>query len=224
MDNIANQPDVLLEQLLFDVTKKKGDVGGAERARHEEYLRAIKEAYKKRWPRLTSAEAAKRTQLLQKYLKNTEERRELRQQLGTDGEQEILEAGYNRIMFGPDLGENELKATMMVANSPRIIGDIEEVEDQNIKFLLASEYHKDLLRTVVIEPFLLFLNEFDLWESARPLPTAMKTLLDWLGVEQKYRFTDAGIRTIVREFKQDDVQPDRRLRAQAERNRAAIKT
>jgi hypothetical protein len=65
------------------------------------------------------------------------------------------------------------------------------------------------LRTVVIEPFLLFLNEFDLWESARPLTTVMKTLLDWLGVEQKYRFTDTGIRTIVREFKQDDVQPDR---------------
>jgi hypothetical protein len=211
MDKIVDQSDVLLERLLSGVTNKKSNVSCSERAKLEKHLQGIKKGYEERWPRLTSAEAAQRKTLLKKMLKNTAERRELRQQLGTDGEQEIVWAGGNRVMFGPDLDDDELKATLQFTY-PGLVGAIEEIEEKNIRFLLDSTshgYHKGPLRIVVIEPFLMFLDRFDLWESAQPLTNVVKTLFDWLGVEQRYRLTDTGIRTIVREFKSDGFHPDR---------------
>jgi hypothetical protein len=209
MDKSVDQSDVLLEQLLSGITGKKMDISSPERAKLEEHLQGIKEGYEERWPRLTSAEARQRKAVLLKMLKKIAQLCKLGQQLGPDGEQEIALAGKNRIVFGPDLDDDELKATLMFTTYPGLVGAAVEIYQKNIRFLLdCHEYHKGPLRTVVIEPFLIFLDRFDLWESAQPLTSVMRTLFDWLGVEQKYRLTDPGIRAIVHEFKCDDFHPD----------------
>jgi hypothetical protein len=51
----------------------------------------------------------------------------------------------------------------------------------------------------VIEPFLLILAAHNMLESAKPLSDVAKALFDWLGIAQKYRPTDTGVRTILRE-------------------------
>jgi hypothetical protein len=75
---------------------------------------------------------------------------------------------------------------------------------------LNLQYHLDVtkglpskrlpLRELLIMPFISLLHGRFL-ENGLPLNRMMASFFDWVGVEQKYRPTDAGIRTIVREYK-----------------------
>ena len=81
---------------------------------------------------------------------------------------------------------------------------VEEDEDQDIAYFLGSkgDYRKRELRSLVIEPFIRFLERNGVTPS-RTLPLAgmMRALFDWLEIERKWRPTDTGIRTIVRDMK-----------------------
>jgi len=171
------------------------------------------------------APAKRRKMLLQKMRKNTAARRKLRRQLGTEGAQEIgwmvrrsarllnreerrggspVPTGIQwpvRVEGGKDV---LLRFDSVIDQAGReLIEAIEEFEDQNIRFLineLGHGYRKTPLRKVVIEPFLTILAICQVWETAEPRTTVMAALFDWLGVERKYRPTNAGMRTIVRAF------------------------
>ena len=188
-------------------------------------LRSIKRQYEERWPRITSPQAKRRKMLLQKMRKNTAERRKLRRQLGTEGAREmewmvmesaILLRRVERRGDPPvpsgiqwpvrvDNGKDVLLRFDGVINQAgrELMESIEEFEDQIIRSLigeLSLGYRKTPLRKLVIEPFLLLLAVGEVWETAEPRTRVMAALFDWLGVEPKYRPTNAGMRTIVRAF------------------------
>ena len=190
----------------------KGNASGAERAKLEKHLLIVKNGFEEKWPRLTSAEAAQRKVLLRKFLKNTAERRKLRQQLGAEGEQEIKEAGQLRVLAGP-VDDNEVREILMFTTFPEWIRKVENIEDQNIRFLIErtyENYHKGAIRIAAAEPFLTFLSVFNLWGSLQPMTDVWDALFDWLGVEQRNRPTDTGLRTIVNEHRREfaDVDPN----------------
>jgi len=189
-------------------------------------LRGIKIHYEERWPRITSPQAKRRKMLLQKMRKNTAERRKLRRQLGTEGAREmewmvmesaILLRRVERRGDPPvpsgiqwpvrvDNGKEEvlLRFDDVINMAGRELTEsIEEFEDQMIRSLIDESgrgYRKTPLRKLVIERFLLLLAVGEVWKTAEPLTRVMAALFDWLGVEPKYRPTNAGMRTIVRAF------------------------
>jgi hypothetical protein len=205
----------LMNQLLSVVGK--GNARGAERLALQGQLQFIKDSYETRWPLLKSAKAAGRKPLLRKFLANTAERRELRQQLGLDGKREVARASWLRMNINPLvealINGREMPEELTPPVDPRLVELLEEYEDQNIKYLLdetGDSYRKTPMRSLVVEPFLLFLEINGLWDSAQPMTHVVAALFDWLGVEQKHRPTDTGIRTIVREFKRDHLPTLRR--------------
>ncbi len=87
---------------------------------------------------------------------------------------------------------------------PEIIDITERVEDANIRYLLdmAIDYRKGVIRKLAVEPFLIFLQNEDVFASRDlPLNHMVQALLDFLGVDQKRRPTNSGIRTIARDIK-----------------------
>jgi hypothetical protein len=184
---------------------------GPNRAGLEYSLQWIKRGYEDRWPRATSAAAARRKPLLQKMLKNNAERRRLRRLLGQEYKQEIRRAAGIRLNSRPFVEaviEQREPPKPLHPYDPELVEALEELEDQDIRFLLdetRDAYRKTPMRAHLIEPFLVFLETNHLWEKAHPMTDVMEALFDFVGVEKKYRLTDPGIRTIVREFKRDVV-------------------
>ena len=58
------------------------------------------------------------------------------------------------------------------------------------------------MRKLAVEPFLLLLEEYGVVPHPKQLPLnrMMHAFLDWVGIEQRRRPTDAGIRTIARDL------------------------
>ena len=95
---------------------------------------------------------------------------------------------------------------MMISKVTEVVdyAKFEEDEDQDIAYFLDSkgDYRKRELRSLVIEPFLRFLERHGVTPSRTlPLTGMMRALFDWLEIEEKLRPTDTGIRTIARDMK-----------------------
>ena len=86
--------------------------------------------------------------------------------------------------------------------------EIEEEEDRNIEFVINStgDYRRRQVRKLVVEPFLLLLEEYRVVPDPKLLPRnrMMQALFVWLGIEDRLRPTDSGIRTIARELRKRD--------------------
>lgn len=65
-----------------------------------------------------------------------------------------------------------------------------------------GDYRKRQLRKLVVEPFLKLMAEYDIATSRRERPRKriFDALFDWLGVEQKFRPSNAGINAIAAEL------------------------
>lgn len=65
-----------------------------------------------------------------------------------------------------------------------------------------DDYRKRQVRKLVVEPFLKLMAEFEITTSRRERPRKriFDALFDWLGVEQKFRPSNAGINTIAAEL------------------------
>ena len=204
MDQIVDQPDVLLENLLSAIGK--ADVGAAERAKLARELRLLKALYEQQIRRITTVESGRQTidhkrELLQKLLAKKAEVRDLRNQLGDRGE-DIRTAGTLR-MNKANLPREEFMEQLRHANS-RTLEKLEEIEALNIKYLLdsdAAKYKKPMLRRLLIEPFLFYLHFAGVVPHPRKLPLSriMEALFDWVDIDRKRRPTNTGVRTIARD-------------------------
>ena len=204
MDQIVDQSEVLLERLLF--VMGKGDASAAERAEIARNLRIMKGIYEQQIRRITTVESWRQTidhsrELLQKLLANIAEKRDLRNQLGDRGE-DIHIAGTVR-MNKANLPTEEIMEQLRLANS-RTLEKLEEIEALNIKYLLdsdAANYKKPMLRRLLIEPFLSYLHRAGVVPHSRKLPLSrmMEAMFDWVGIDQKRRPTNTGVRTIARD-------------------------
>jgi hypothetical protein len=63
-------------------------------------------------------------------------------------------------------------------------------------------YRKRYVRKLVVEPFLQLMTEYKVTTSRKQSPRTriFKELFDWLGIERKYRPSDAAINAIAREL------------------------
>ena len=207
--------DVLLERLLFAIDK--GKANAIRRAGLKESLLTLKHTYETEGPHRTLAEQRRRKRLLQKMQAYHAGLRKLRELLGPYGRQEIAQAEWRRTNLKPKLRairnvtptENEKSFDAEVREKLekfRLLEQLEAAEDLAIGTMIKemqAGYKKDPIRKVVIEPFLLILDVYNMWERAQPRTNVMKALFDWLGVEKKYRPTDTGVRAIAREFRRN---------------------
>jgi hypothetical protein len=204
MDQIVDQPDVLLENLLSAIGK--ADVGAAERAKRARELRLLKALYEQQIRRITTVESGRQTidhkrELLQKLLAKKAEVRDLRNQLGERGE-DIHIAGMVR-MNKANLPLEEIMEQAKLANS-HTLEKLEESEALNIKHLLdtdSAKYKKSPLRMHLIEPFLVYLHVAGVvpHRDKLPLSRIMEALFDWVDIDRKRRPTNTGVRTIARD-------------------------
>jgi hypothetical protein len=143
---------------------------------------------------------------LRRFRAITAKRRELRKQFGPVVREAIELAGFLR--GNPNVDERTLRALM----PDRVVNidpaEIEEEEDRNIEFLIdrTGDYRKRQVRKLVVEPFLLLLEEFRVVPHSKLLPRnrMMQALFDWLGIKPTLCPTDSGIRTIARELRKRD--------------------
>jgi hypothetical protein len=149
---------------------------------------------------------------LRRFRALTAKRRELRKRFEPDLREALETAGYLRADAGID--ENEIRARMddnyvpyiIPADDPAVIGESEEErEDRNIEFLLEGmgDYRKRQVTKLVVEPFLRLLDEFHVVPHPKRLPLSrmMQAFFDLLGIDDKLRPRDVGIRTIARELR-----------------------
>jgi hypothetical protein len=145
---------------------------------------------------------------LRKFRANTAKRRELRKQFGPVVREAIALAGWFRA--NPNVDERGLRALVQDRDSTGDIdpAEIEEEEDRNIEFVINStgDYRRRQVRKLVVEPFLLLLEEYRVVPDPKLLPRnrMMQALFVWLGIEDRLRPTDSGIRTIARELRKRD--------------------
>lgn len=191
----GSRSDELLDKLLAAISK--GDSDSFERHFLVEDLQKIEGAYSERRGQPTSGSHHK---LLRKFRANTAKRRELRRQLRPIHDDIVL-AGYLRANPGAD--EGELRAALQDSTENIDPAETDAIEDQDIAFLIDSggDFRKREVRKQVVEPFLRFLEKRGVVPSRKlPRTGMMRALFDWLGIEQKLRPTDAGIRTIARDL------------------------
>ena len=142
---------------------------------------------------------------LRRFRAITAKRRELRKQFGPVVREAIALAGW--IRANPNVDESTLRALMP---DSEIIdpAEIEEEEDRNIEFVIdrTGDYRKRQVRKLVVEPFLLLLEEFRVVPHSKLLPRnrMMQALFDWLGIKPTLCPTDSGIRTIARDLRKRD--------------------
>jgi len=204
MDQIVDQPDVLLQQLLF--VMGKGDASAAERAEIARNLRIMKGIYEQRIRRIRIVESGRekidpKRETLQKLLAKKAEVRDLRNQLG-DRKYDIDLAGLPR-MLEAKLPMEEMTEQLKLVTS-RTLEKLEEIEALDIEYLLdsdAANYKKPMLRRLLIEPFLFYLHCAGVVPHPHKLPLSrmMEAMFDWVGIDRKHRPTNAGIRTIARD-------------------------
>ena len=145
---------------------------------------------------------------LRRFRANTAKRRELRKQFGPVVREAIALAGWFRA--NPNVDERGLRALVQDRDSTGDIdpAEIEEEEDRNIEFVINStgDYRRRQVRKLVVEPFLLLLEEYRVVPDPKLLPRnrMMQALFVWLGIEDRLRPTDSGIRTIARELRKRD--------------------
>ena len=208
MNKNVDQSDALRDRLLSLITGKR-NVRGAKRAELERELKGIQRHYERRGPPLTSDEAKERKLRFQKLHAAIVELLELHQQLTPDDRRELHFAAWARMNLRRTIEAyidgSEPPEELAPAN-PKLIDAVLLYEVQNIEYQFGPmnrSPRKTHLRKHAIEPFLMLLEIFDLWKSAKPMTAVSKAFFDWLGVEQRHRLTTPGWTTIVREFKRD---------------------
>ena len=118
---------------------------------------------------------------------------------------EIERAGLSRL--NPDMDDSMLRAVMeehrhgrddLVARLTRRRLDVEHW----LK-ITGNSYKRRDVRKLVVEPFLQLMTEFQITTSRKQLPRTriFDALFNWLGVERKFRPSDAAINAIARELK-----------------------
>jgi hypothetical protein len=143
---------------------------------------------------------------LRRFRANTAKRRELRKQFVPVVREAIALAGW--IRANPNVDESTLRALM----PDRVVNidpaEMEEEEDRDIEFVIerAGDYRKRQVRKLVVEPFLLLLEEYRVVPDSKllPLNRMMQALFDWLGIKPTLRPTDSGIGTIARDLRKRD--------------------
>jgi hypothetical protein len=195
----GSRSDELLDKLLAAIGK--GDSDSFERYALVQELHEIEAVISKRRGQPTPASY---TTVLEQFRANTAKRLELRKRFRPVYD-DIVMAGYLRSNPGAD--EDALRAALQDRqdSTERIDpAKFEAGEDQDIAAFIDSgdDYRKRQVRKQVVEPFLRFLEKHDVVPSRKlPRTRMMRALFDWLEIEQKLRPTEAGIRTIARDFK-----------------------
>ncbi len=206
MDQHTNHSAELMNRNRLIFATGQGNASGAERAELDTRLLDFKETFERKWALLRSPDEKKRCKrLLQKLLDNAAERRKLRHQLGAAVVEEIKATGQLRV-FSEDVDDEQMRIIAMFSTFPSMIEDVENVEDQNIRHLIQimnENSKKGAIRVAVVEPFLTFLQVHNLTTNLQPMTDVMKVLFDWLNIEQKYRPTDPGLRTIMHEHRRE---------------------
>jgi hypothetical protein len=143
---------------------------------------------------------------LRRFRAITAKRRELRKQFGPVVREAIALAGLVRA--NPNVDESTLRALMSDSDGNIDPAEIEEEEDRNIEFVIdrTGNYRKRQVRKLVVEPFLLLLEEYRVVPDSKVLPLnrMMQAFFNWLGIEKALRPTDSGIRTIARDLRNRD--------------------
>jgi hypothetical protein len=143
--------------------------------------------------------------LLRRYRATNAKRRELRKQFAPAVREAIAMAGWLRA--NPNADEKHLRGLVEERDSTMDLdlAEVEEQEDRDIEFVInrADDYRKRQVRKLAVEPFLLLLEEYGVVPHPKQLPLnrMMHAFLDWVGIEQRRRPTDAGIRTIARDLR-----------------------
>jgi hypothetical protein len=101
MDKAADQPDALLERLLFAIDNDRS--GEWERAALEKSLFALRRAFETERHHASLPERNRRKPLLERIQANIAERRQLHELLGPFGRQEIARAEWSRVNLKPTL-------------------------------------------------------------------------------------------------------------------------
>ena len=209
----GNRDDDPLNRLLAAIGKDRSGMWELSPARI--YLEEIKNTYLGRRAPLTSEVRRQ----LGRYRALTAKRFELRRRLKLTYD-DIVILGLQRIH--PDSIEEELRDRLTDLDDNEVIGLAkveanERLEDRIVASLLRSKdgYRKREVRTLVVEPFLQFLEQHKVVPSrALPLNRMMRAVFDWLGIPTRLRPTDAGIRTIFRDFRRSR-KASRRARREA---------
>jgi hypothetical protein len=198
MDQQSSDTDVSDTLLLNRLLSATGAPDGARGVLLEEDLRTFRRWYKEEWPGATEPQAERRTEVLRKMVTHSQERLDLWKQLGPGGTRDIDQyASRLEVNRLAPLGESFLR--------------IEQLLYMSILNVLIERhfgYRKTPIRRLVIEPFLDVLEKHGLWETAEDMTKVMAALYDFLGVPQKDRPTDAGMRTIIREYKQEQAEDE----------------
>jgi hypothetical protein len=133
----------------------------------------------------------------------------LAKKVGPDFMAEIEEAGWSRQNPGADVGDLHMMITAWMAEEGKqpfdMIATLRQHE-ANIDHWLkttAEAYKKRDVRKLVVEPFLKLMTKSDEVTTSRkqlPRTRIFEALFDWLGVERKFRPSDAAINAIAREL------------------------
>jgi hypothetical protein len=129
------------------------------------------------------------------------------EQLGPAGRRELDHAVKWEIMAMRS-GQRDQQDHLFQIPADQLV-DMMDYQNAAIAMLLNPSDPKDRshqkspLRRNLLEPFFYVLELFELWEPGQPFSEVVEALFDWVGLEQKYRPTASGIRTAVREFRQE---------------------
>jgi hypothetical protein len=166
-------------------------------------LEQIKNEYARRVAQLSKQPNRK---LVRQYRAAVTKLLSLAKKVGPDFLAEIDEAGWSRHNPDADVGHLHMVVTDWMAEhgeKPRdLIAELTHHE-ADIDYWLKTTgeaYKKRDMRKLAVEPFLQLMTEFKVTTSRKQLPRTriFDALFDWLGVERKFRPSDAAINAIAR--------------------------
>jgi len=168
-------------------------------------LEQIKREYARRVAQLSKQPNRK---LVRQYRAAVTKLLSLSKKVGPDFLAEIEEAGWSRQNPNADVGHLHMVMTDWMTEHGKELLDMIAVltaHGLNIDHWLkttAEAYKKRDVRKLVVEPFLQLMAEYKITTSRKQLPRKwmFDALFDWLGVERKFRPSDAAINAIAREL------------------------
>lgn len=168
-------------------------------------LEQIEREYARRVAQLSKQPSRK---LVRQYRAAATKHLLLAKKVGPDFLAEIEEAGWSRQNPNADVGHLHMVMTDWMTEHGEKLLDLIAVltkHELNIDHWLkttAEAYKKRDVRKLVVEPFLQLMTESKITTSRKQLPRKrmFDALFDWLGIERKFRPSDAAINAIAREL------------------------
>ncbi|MDA9411896.1 hypothetical protein [Bradyrhizobium sp. CCBAU 45384] len=117
---------------------------------------------------------------------------------------EIEKAGWSR--RNPDADDSTLHALMAEHGRERdhevAVLTAHGLDIDHWLKISGDHYRKRVVRKLVVEPFLRLMAERGITTSRkqRPRKRIFDALFDWIGIQKKFRLTDAGINAIARDL------------------------